>query len=415
MFAIQLRCEECAHTFPMNRPVNTCPDCGGLLDTEYDLDAIRRAFDLERALHRPATVWRWREFLPVADERNIVTLGEGGTPLHHCPKLAEKLGIRDCWVKDETQSPTGSLKDRTFTVALSKAVELGARRVATFSSGNAGASLAAYASKAGLQALILVNEWVTAEKLAMLQVYGQPVVKLRWNSFAEVTGMMEAAIRDLGLYQFVNFLNPFRHEGNKTYAYEISLDLDWQVPDRLVQPIGTGGGVYGAWKGYKELKALGFVDRLPKMTGVQPEAAAPVCAAFQKGERIAGRHGDPQKTFAQSIAGDTVIQGGKRVLEALYDSGGYGETVNDDEMREGIALLGQEGIFGEPAGGAVVAATRKLVRKGVIRPSERVVLVVTGTGLKQPHAVEGAFREPEVIQAAPANLASLLKRVWGDQ
>ncbi|HEX2988773.1 MAG TPA: pyridoxal-phosphate dependent enzyme, partial [Chloroflexota bacterium] len=251
------------------------------------------------------------------------------------------------------------------------------------------------------------------EKLAMLQVYGHPVVKLKWNSFSEVTGMMEAAIRDLGMYQFVNFLNPFRHEGGKTYAYEISLDLGWRVPDRLIQPIGTGGGVYGAWKGYKELHAIGLVDRLPRMTGVQPEAAAPVCMAFQRGERTAGRHGDPRQTIAQSIAGDSVIQGGRRVLDALYDSGGYGETVSDEEIRAGIALLGSEGIFGEPAGGAVVAAAKKLVRKGIIDPGERIVLVVTGTGLKQPHAVQDYFPEPEVMQASPGDLESLVKRVWG--
>lgn len=413
MFATHLRCDDCARTFPLDRPLNTCPECGGLLDVVYDLEAVRRAFDPEAAARRPPTVWRWKELLPVADERAIVTLGEGATPLHRCPRLAETIGVRECWVKDETQSPTGSLKDRTFTVAVSKAVELGIGRVVTFTSGNAGASLAAYAAKAGLQALILVNEWTTAEKLAMLQVYGHPVVKLRWNSFAEVTGMMEAGIRDLGLYQFVNFLNPFRHEGGKTYAYEISLDLGWQVPDRLIQPIGTGGGVYGAWKGYRELQQLGLVDRVPKLTGVQPEAAAPVCVAFQRGARVAGRHGDPRKTIAQSIAGDSVIQGGRRVLDALYESGGYGETVSDDEIRAGIALLGREGIFGEPAGGAVVAAARKLVRKGVIDPEERIVLVVTGSGLKQPHALEGYFPEPEVMPASPENLAALLERLWG--
>ena len=412
MFALDHRCEKCGRTYPMDRLVNTCPACGGLLDARYDLEAIKRAFDPEAILRRPPTVWRWKEFLPIADERHIVTLGEGGTPLHRCPRLAETVGVRECWVKDETQTPTGSLKDRTFTVAVSKAVELGVKRVVTFTSGNAGASLAAYAAKAGLQALILVNEWATDEKVAMIQVYGHPVVRLRWNSFTEVTDMMEAAIRDLGLYQFVNFLNPFRHEGGKTYAYEISLDLGWTVPDRLVQPIGTGGGVFGAWKGYKELLALGLIDRLPKMTGVQPEAAAPICAAFQKGERVAIRHGDPSRTIAQSIAGDSAIQDGKRVLDALYDSGGYGETVSDEEMRAGMVLLGREGIFGEPAGGAVVAAARKLACQGVIDPGERIVLVVTGTGLKQPHAMEGYFAKPEVMEASLENLKALLDRAW---
>src|SRR5512143_3762657 len=132
MFAVDLRCDECGHTFSLDVPLNTCPDCGGLLDVEYDLEAIKRAFDPESVSRRPPNVWRWKEFLPIADERNIVTLGEGVTPLHSCPRLAETLGIRECWVKDETQNPTGSLKDRTFTVAVSKAVELGVRRVVTF-------------------------------------------------------------------------------------------------------------------------------------------------------------------------------------------------------------------------------------------------------------------------------------------
>ena len=412
MYALHLKCDECRQTHPMNQPVNTCPNCCGLLDVEYDLEAIGKALDLEAVIHRPPNVWRWKEFLPIADERNIVTLGEGATPLHACPRLAETLGVRQCWVKDETQNPTSTLKDRTFTVAVSKAVELGVKRVATYSSGNAGASLAAYASKAGLQALILVDEWAPEEKLTMIRVYGQPLVKLRWKTFDQVTGMMEAAIKELGLYQFVNFLNPFLHEGSKTYAYEISLDLGWQVPDRLIQPIGTGGGVYSAWKGYRELKQLGLIGRLPKMTGVQSEAAAPVCVAFQKGERKASRHGDPLKTICQSIAGGDVIQGGKRVLDALYDSGGYGETVSDDEIREGIVLLGREGIFAEPAGGAVVAAAKKLVRKRIIDPEERVVLVVTGTGLKQPHAIEGCFPQLTVMDASVENLAAMMKQLW---
>ena len=409
-----LACDDCRAEYSDREPINTCPGCGGLLEAIYDQDQLARRADRTVMRQREHHVWRWKEFLPVRDDRCLVTLGEGGTPLHRCDRLAATVGVGALYVKDDTIGPTGSLKDRSFAVAIGKALELGIRRAVTYTSGNAGGSFAAYCARAGLQALILVNEWTTEEKLAMMQVYGHPVIKLRWKSFAEVTALLARINQDLALYQFTNFFNPFRHEGMKTYAYEVAEALGWRAPDRMVHPIGTGGGIHGAWKGFRELQRLGWIDRLPKMTGVQPEATPAIVRAFREGRDRAEPCGDVRATIAQSIAADAPLGGGRRALRSIRESGGTAEAVSDAEIREAIALLGREGIFAEPAGASSVAAAKKLARTGEIGSGETVVCVVTGSGLKQPHAVEGHFAPPPVMECHLEQFTTLAKAAWGE-
>ena len=409
-----LVCDDCQAEYSDRQAINACPRCGGLLEAMYDSDQLARQTDRQTIRQREHSVWRWKEFLPLRDDGYMLTLGEGGTPLHRCDRLAALVGVHALYVKNDTIGPTGSLKDRSFAVAVSKALELGVQRAITYTSGNAGGSFAAYCARAGLQALILVNEWTTEEKLAMMQVYGHPVIKLRWKSFAEVTSLLARINSDLQMYQFTNFFNPFRHEGMKTYAYEVSEALGWRAPDRMVHPIGTGGGIHGAWKGFKELSQLGWIERLPKMTGVQPEATPAIVRAFQEGKENAEPCGDVKATIAQSIAADAPLAGGRRALRAMRESGGTAEAVSDAEIREAIALLGREGIFAEPAGASSVAAAKKLAHRGKIGPEETVVCVVTGSGLKQPHAVAGCFTPPPIMECELQQFRTLAKAAWGE-
>lgn len=408
-----LICEECGATYSHREPVNTCRACGGLLECRYDYAGVAERWSRDELLRRPQTLWRWQELLPVADASNIVTLGEGGTPLHRCPRLASRLGVRAVYLKDETVNPTATLKDRTFSVAVSKAKELGIQKAMTRTSGNAGASFAAYCSRAGIQAVILSNAWATEQKLAMIQVYGHAVVRVRYEQAAEIRKALDEVQRRLGLYEFTNFINPFRHEGAKAYAYEICQELSWTAPDRMIHPMGTGGGIHGAWKGFGELKRLGFIDRLPKMTGVQPAGCAPIIWAYEKRLAVAAPGGDLRATIAQSIASNFPIGQGKRPLKAMYESGGCGVTVTDEEILAAVRLLGAEGVFAEPAGAAPVAAVAKLVSAGLASPEEAIVCVVTGSGLKQPSIVRPLFPEPPTIEVAetPDYVEALLARL----
>ena len=332
-------------------------------------------------------MWRWRELLPLDDYRNIITLGEGGTPLLKSKKLGEALGIRNLYFKNDTINPTATFKDRSFSSAVSKARELGVVKAVTFTSGNAGASLAAYASRAEISVTILVSEGTSKEKLMMMLAFGPRIVKLRWTSMEDVSSLLDKMQKELSLYQFVNFLNPFRHEGLKTIAYEICEDLNWMVPDFVIFPIGTGGGIWGAWKGFRELGMVGLVEqetRLPKMIGVQPRVCSPVISAYLRGKEVAEKEGDPSATIAQSIAADAPFGMGTRPLRAMKESGGMGFAVTDDQIIEGAKWLGLEGIFSEPAEGAVVAALISGVRSEQISKDETIVCVIIGSGLKQP-------------------------------
>jgi threonine synthase len=383
---IDLRCDHCSARWPSREPILLCPDCNGVLDAEYDRAAMARDVSLEKICARRPGVWRWREFLPVADEKHFIDIGAGASPLIECPQLSAWIGAR-VFAKYEGQQPTGSLKDRSFAVAVAKAAELGVRGCITYSSGNAAASLAAHANHIGLRGLILVNAWADRAKLAALHAYGMPVVLLDWSDFRQVEDLMVHTVRELKLFGFVNFHNPWRHEGYKTYAYENWLDLGRRAPDHQVHPIGTGGGIFGSWKGYQDLVGLGWTASVPRHHGTQPAACASLVTAYRNGAAEAHSEGDPSATIAEAIANNVPLDAGRRPLRAMRESGGQAIAVTDDEMRDGIRRLGQEGIFAEPAGASTVWAAKRLVESGAILSHETVVLLVTASGLKQPEAV----------------------------
>ncbi len=391
--ATLLRCDDCAHELSLDQPVSVCPHCGGLLEISYDLQRAPADLFERAAAERAQGMWRWRALLPLPGNAAAVTLGEGDTPLLAAPGLATQLGLDRLWLKNDALMPTGSFKDRGFSLAVSMAKHLGVRRGFTYSSGNAGASFAAYAARAGMPATVFVEAAANDVKVAAISLYGARVYRLHYDSSKQIFDALDQLARR-GEYSFVNFVNPVRHEAMKTYAYEIYEQLDGTVPDVMVHPVGTGGGLWGAWKGFCELRELGLTDRVPRMIGVQPAVCAPLVDAFDSGLDAAGIVGDAGATIAQSIAGDSLIHGGRRLLRALRESGGSAVGVTEDEIVTAMRLLGTQAVSAEPSAAAALAALAHARESGLIGSGESVVAVITGSALKQPDALRQVAPQP---------------------
>jgi len=378
--AVALSCDDCGHSQPLGRAVTLCRGCGGLLEYRYDLG---KAGDVAgyAAANRALGMWRWRAlFPPVADDA-LTTLGEGDTPLISAGRLGKRMGLPHLWLKNDAMMPTGSFKDRGFSLAISVARTHGLTGGFTYSSGNAGASFAAYAARAGMQATVFVEAAANETKVATISLYGARVYRLHYETSAQIFNALDMLARS-GTYSFVNFINPVRHEAMKTYAYEICERLDWRAPDVMVHPVGTGGGLWGAWKGFQELRELGLIDHLPRMIGVQPAVCAPIVEAIAHGRDWAVPTGDASRTIAQSMAGDSMIHGGRRVLRAIRESGGTAIGATEAEIADAIVQLAAEGIAAEPSAAAPLAAilsAREAWVARLTRPATRTGMASKGT------------------------------------
>ena len=408
--ALCFRCDSCGAEVDMWAHANLCPRCGGLLEVQYDLEGLKRSAGVFKE-YACSSIWRYRNFMPAVDDRNIVTLGEGGTPLVKSRYLGPSLGIGNLYFKNDTLMPTGSFKDRGYSLAISYAMNIGVERGITYSSGNAGASFAAYSARAGFPGVVMVEYQASPMKKTMIMLYGANTAVLNFDNFAQIETMLDKAVTELGCYGFVNFINPIRHEAMKTFAYEIYGELG-RVPDYSFHPMGTGGGVWGTWKGYHELAAVGVTDRIPKMVPVQPEAVCWLRRAVDSGADVAEMYGDSTKTIAQSISGNSPLQGGRRLIRAVRESGGMAMAVSDQEIMEAMRDLGHEGIGAEPSSASAVAAFKQAVKAGKIRSDETVVCIITGTAFKQPGVVERIAAVPKYnIRADVGELKGLLDRL----
>jgi threonine synthase len=386
----------------------------GRLDIFYNYEQAKETLTREAIQARQKGVWRYFEVLPLEKPRDIVTLGEGGTPLLKCDRLGKELGLRRLYVKDETRNPTASFKDRAMTVGVSKAIEFNAMAVVTASTGNAAASLSSLAARASLKCYAFVHENAPLGKLAQLSCTGAEVVRVRSVEATEdpVVKMLKLAVAKYGWYPCPSFgpFNPYQFEGAKTIAYEIIEGLDWESPDWVIIPIGGGGLLGGNWKGFVEAETLGMVSGKPRIAGIQPEGCAPVVRAFREG--AAALSIEPwanPKTVAGGLK-DPIPWDGDAALNSIRDSGGLAETVTDEEILEAQTLMARtEGIFAEPSGVASVAGLVKLVKKGLIKPDERIVVEVTGSGLKDPATVTQRFPEPAVINPEMGEFERLLQ------
>lgn len=391
-----LECIECEAGHSLGERAYVCKECGGLLEIKLtgitDLDTT----DWDA---RPLGVWRYRELLPIESNADIVSLGEGGTGLHACPRIASILGLRHLHVKNEGENPTGSFKDRGMTVGVTKALQLGAGSVMCASTGNTSASLAAYSARAGLTCYVMIPTGkIAAGKLAQAIVHGAKIVEIEGN-FDDAMRLVVDAAKKHGSPCLLNSVNPFRIEGQKTIAFEIKDQLG-RLPEVIVLPVGNAGNITAVWKGLLELKALGLTDKLPRVIGIQAEKASPIARAFRLGLDHIQPAAEPE-TIATAIRIGSPVNW-KRALSAAKDSGGLVETVTDAEILEGQSTLAtREGIFVEPASASTIAGVKRLVHEGLIDSDEQVVCITTGTGLKDQEAV--ALSAEPTARVKPTN------------
>jgi threonine synthase len=398
----RLVCVNCGAAYKADEILYNCTKCGHLLEVRYNLDKVtvsKKAWQ-----KRPLSVWRYRELLPVHIEP--VTLQEGGTPLYHLKRLGEEIGLPHLYAKHEGMNPSGSFKDRGMTVGVSMALQLDMKSVACASTGNTSASLAAYAAKAGIPAVVLLPAGkVAVGKVAQALMHGARVISIRGN-FDRALEMVHELCLSHGLY-LLNSINPYRLEGQKTIGFE-AIDQLGGVPDRFVLPVGNAGNISAVYKGLLELKELGFIGSLPMMTGIQAVGSSPVVRAIRENlpEVIPELH---PETVATAIRIGAPVNA-EKALVAIRKTGGLAETVTDDEiLRMQRDLARKEGIGVEPASAASVAGVRKLVESGAIDRSERIVCVVTGHLLKDPDTVIRQCEPPTEIDADLPSLLSALR------
>jgi len=363
--------------------VSICPKCGGLLTIKMDLEPVKemKPQDLRK---EKIGVWRYAPFMPV-DPSQKVSIQEGGTPLYNTERLAEETGVSEVHVKFEGLNPTGSFKDRGMTIGVSRAKELGATVVGCASTGNTSASLAAYAAKANIKcAVFLPSGKVAAGKLAQALFYGAKVLSVDGN-FDDALDLARRMADERKIY-LLNSINPYRPEGQKSVLFEIMDQLSYDIPDRIILPVGNAANIWAVYKAIQELKEVGWIDKVPMLTGIQAEGSAPVTKAFKAGKEDFIPEEHPE-TIATAIRIGNPVSG-RKALHAIYDTKGFSTTVTDKEIIDAQRLLGKlEGVCVEPASAASVAGLRKLLSMGVIDRDERIVCICTGNGLKDPDTI----------------------------
>jgi threonine synthase len=381
MNVTHLECAACGARHEARRLHNLCGACGKPLLVRYDLEQAARTLTKESLKGRRADLWRYLEVLPVEHEENIVSLGEGFTPLLRAARLGESLGLKQLYIKDESQNPTQSFKARGMATAVSMALELGARKLAVPSAGNAAGALAAYAARAGLEAHIFMPKDTPRANVVECEQTGAHVTLmdgLITDCGAEVARRKESE----GWFDVSTLKEPYRVEGKKTLGYELAEQLDWQLPDCIIYPTGGGTGLIGMWKAFDEMQALGWIDdRRPRMVTVQAEGCAPIVRAFEEEKR----HAEEFQNAATVASGLRVPKaiGDFLILDALRASGGAAVAVSDEGLLAAVREIGAaEGLFVAPEGGACLPALRKLIERGEVKPDERVVLFNTGAGVK---------------------------------
>jgi len=413
MNATGLQCLRCGAQYPVSMNSSDCPRCR---DTGRSNLTVVYGDKLLSAHRIPATsdrasMWRIDAMLPVACAE-AVTLGEGRTPLLPLPSVASKLGIDAVYGKDESRNPTGSFKDRLASSAISSARALGARVIASSSSGNAGASAAAYAARAGMPCIVFTFEGTVGAMVTQMRAYGAMVISTRTK--ADRWKFLEHGVRELGWFPTSPFFspavgsNPLGIEGYKTIAYEIAESLDWRVPDWCVLPVCYGDALIGMWKGFQEMLSWGWIDRAPRM--VAAEIYGSLGAALNNKLSTPPAMPRPYDTVAVSIG---AVQSTYQALDVVRKSGGTAVSVTDqDILRWQARLATQEGIYAEPAAAAPAAALEHLRRQGTIRPADSVVLLLTASGLKDPETTSRVLGE---ISRAQADFQSVLRILEEDE
>lgn len=400
-------CINCKTTYGIDEIVYFCKKCGDILEIKFDYKELAERLIESNWLSKPLSVWRYRDFMPIHESTKIITLNEGGTGLHRSDRLGAELGLKNLYVKNEGENPTGSFKDRGMTMGVTKAVELGARHVICASTGNTSASLAAYAARAGIRCTVLIPSGKIAYgKLSQAMIHGAKVLQVRGNFDQALEFVLKLAEKHKNIY-LLNSINPFRIEGQKSLGFEICEQLNNQAPDRIVIPVGNAGNISAVWKGLTEFYKLDYIKKLPKMTGIQAAGSAPITQAIKAGSDkiIPVEH---PETIATAIRIGAPVSW-KKAVNAIRESNGTAETVTDEEILDAQKILARiEGIFVEPASASSIAGLKKLVKSGVIGKDEHVVCITTGHGLKDPDTAIKQSEKPVEVDAEMAAIENAL-------
>ena len=400
-----LKCIACNAEFDEHQTCTTCLKCGSPLDVNYNYDFIKQRLNLYALKNSPISALKYLTFYPIINLEKIVSLNEGGTPLHYCVNLSKKYKIKNLYIKNEGANPTGVFKDRGTLVEVTKALEMKAKAVCLASTGNMAASVAAYCSIAKLPCYVLVPEGTPIGKLAQTLSYGARIIQVR-GTYSDCARLAVQMSEKYGFYLAGDYV--FRLEGQKSQAYEIAEQLGWKAPDYVVCPVGCGTNLSAIWKGFKELQKLDLISNLPKLIAVQPEGCNVVVKAFNsKSKKIQDL--EKPSTICSAVAAGSPLDG-KKVIKALTESRGTALQVSDEEVLEVEQVMAkEEAIFVEPSGALPMAAIRNLTQKGFFKKDDVVVCVATGNGLKDPKSAVKMIPDPPTIDTNLKEIDNYLK------
>ena len=393
-YATCLACRECSREFPLD-PINVCDFCFGPLEVQYDHDAIQSRISRERIESGPRSIWRYKDLLPVDDEF-IVDLNVGMTPLLRAERLAEHLGLRELWIKNDTCNPSWSFKDRVVAVASSRARQLGFQTLACASTGNLANAVSAHAARAGMNAIVFIPHDLEAGKVLGSAVYNPTIVAVN-GSYDDVNRLC-SELADNRHWAFVNInVRPYYAEGSRTLAYEVAEQLGWRAPRQVVAPMASGSLFTKIHKGFQEFQRYGLIDETPvRMIGAQADGCSPISTAWQN--NTTNIRPVKPNTIAKSLAIGNPADG-YYALKTMKRTDGGATSVSDAEVVEGIRLLAEcEGVFAETAGGVTIAGLRQAVEQGQIDPDEPTVAFITGGGLKTGDAVVDHVTKPIPVE-----------------
>jgi threonine synthase len=383
-YLTHLSCSNCLTDYPPDCLQTYCHNCTAPLLAQYDLQSAKGHLNRDSFSTRTKGMWRWSEFLPIYDYANIISLGEGDTPLLNLTSISEELGMSKLLLKEEALNPTGSFKARGMSAAVSKAKELGIDKIVLPSAGNAAGALAAYAARAHMETLVYMPENTPVPNIAESRLMGARVELV--DGLIDIAGLYAEEQSDhKGLYNLSTFKEPYRVEGKKILGYEIAEALGWSLPEVILYPTGGGTGLVGMWKAFKELLNLGWLESsaLPRMIAVQAEGCAPVVKAFRSGASTC-TYWENAHTIATGLCVPKSFAD-RIILQILHDSNGTAIAVSDTEIIQAQSQLAlKEGINSCPEGAATIAALKKLLKQGNIDPNETVILFNTASGLKYP-------------------------------
>ena len=395
-----LKCVICGKTYGVDEIDYVCPDHGdeGIVDVQYDYDYIRQNFSKEDLRQfTDFTIWRYKPLLPIEPDSPVPPLTVGWTPLYEAPRLAADLGLKQVWVKDDGRLPTASFKDRASAIAVVKAQEKGAEIITTASTGNAAAALSGLCASVQQPNVIFVPESAPQAKIAQLLVFGSKVALVK-GTYDDAFELCLQAAKEYGWFNRNTGYNPYMSEGKKTASFEICEQLNWEAPDRIFVSVGDGCIIGGIHKGLKDLYALGWIDKMPKIMGVQAEGSNYMYEAWKNDEDVLTKAPISASTAADSISAG-LPRDRIKAMAAVKETDGAYICVTDKEILAAIPAQARgSGVFGEPAGAAAYAGLVKAVEEGLVSADERVVVLNTGNGLKD---VAGAMKSVELVGTQP--------------